>query len=193
MGGTVHSLLDYHKPPATVNNQKPFRGAAASGNIALNKQNGRDALPADRLRKHGQPHELGRGVIFTVAPAHVYMAVVCCVWADGWWYGPSLVPRLDRSSWQIALQSSFSCSSPWGAVIDDSHCHLDPFSPPIWLLTGRLESSPPSLVLCTLPPSPSSSPFKFKWAHFLVYQQRGFKTSTLYKLKTELYRGNNLS
>lgn len=53
MGGTVHSLLDYHKPPATVNNQKPFRGAAASGNIALNKQSGRDALPADRSRKHG--------------------------------------------------------------------------------------------------------------------------------------------
>lgn len=128
----------------------------------------------------------GTGFILTGAPAHVYMAVVCCVWADGWRYSPSLVPRLDRSSWQIALQSSFSCSSPWGAVIDDSHCHLDPFSPPIWLLTGRVESCFPLSL---------SSPIKFDWVHFRigVYQQSDFKTSTLNKLKTESYRGNNLN
>lgn len=129
----------------------------------------------------------GTRVILTGAPAHVYMAVVCWVWADGWWYGPFLVPRLDRSSWQIALQSSFSCSSPWGAVIDDSHCHLDPFSPPIWLLAGRAEarSSPLSLI----------SPFEFEWAHFRrgLHQQSDCKTSPWNKLKTELYRGNNLS
>lgn len=95
-------------------------------------------------------------VILTAAPALVYMAVVCWVWADGWRYGPSLVPRLDRSSWQIALQSSFSCSSPWGAVIDDSHCHLDPFSPPIWLLTGRVESYTPPLLPPHTPPFSSS-------------------------------------
>lgn len=127
-----------------------------------------------------------RGVILTGAPAHVYMAVVCWVWADGWRYSPSLVPRLDRSSWQIALQSSFSCSSPWGAVIDDSHCHLDPFSPPIWLLTGRVLPPPSSSSSLSLS---LSSPFKFEWAHFSkgVYQQSHFTTSTLSKLKPEWY------
>lgn len=98
---------------------------------------------------------------------------------------PSLVPRLDRSSWQIALQSSFSCSSPWGAVIDDSHCHLDPFSPPIWLLTGRVEScfslpNPSSSPLLSYLLSLSlSSPFKFKWAHF---RKRSLPTERLQNL-----------
>lgn len=39
-GETAHSLLDYHKPPSTVNNQKPFTGTAASGHIFLNKHKG---------------------------------------------------------------------------------------------------------------------------------------------------------
>lgn len=120
----------------------------------------------------------GTRVILTGAPAHVYMAVVCRCELMGGDTAPLWSPQLDRSSWQIALQSSFSCSSPWGAVIDDSHCHLDSFSPPIWLLTGSVQ---PYLL--------------FLSSHFLtnlsgliftegVYHQNDFKTSTLYKLKT---------
>lgn len=185
---TAHSFLNYNKPPTTVNNQKSITGSAASGDIVWRRWRRRTARHSEKAEwpfvKICMTLWTGTWVILTAAPAHVYMAVVCRVWADGWRYGPSLVPRLDRSSWQIALQSSFSCSSPWGAVIDDSHCHLDPFSPPIWLLTGRVESC--SSLSLSLSPS-LSSPFKFECAHFRrgVYQQSDCKTSTLNKLKTE--------
>lgn len=68
----------------------------------------------------------------------VYMAACAAV---SWWRGDtsrSAQRRLYRASWQIALQSGFSCTSSWGNMIDDLHRHLYPFSPPIAeILCGR--------------------------------------------------------
>lgn len=68
----------------------------------------------------------------------VYMAVCAAL---SWWWGDtsrSAQRRLYRASWQIALQSSFSCTSSWENMIDDLHRHLYPFSPPIAeILSGR--------------------------------------------------------